>query len=323
MKYYIGCDLGGTNIKAGIVDIEIGKVIASKGSPTLAREGHEEVMKRIAETIKELVNSHPVKWDDIGGIGVSAPGQLDLEKGETIFLPNLHGQWHHVPLKARLESYLSKPVYLLNDVRAITFGEWSFGAGKGVDTMVCYAIGTGVGGGVVVNNRLLLTQGGAAGELGHMSVDVNGPKCGCGSYGCVEVYASGPAITAMGVKAVIQGLTTSIGERCGHDLNKINTKLLAKAALEGDELAQSIWDTAGLHLGVGIANTALVIGPKRVVISGGVSRAGDLLLNPIRRALKERMFVMSSENIEVMLGTLGDDAGIIGTAVWAVHGGVQ
>lgn len=323
MKYYIGCDLGGTNIKVGIVDVTSGNVVASLGAPTLARNGHEDVIKRMAETMQTLVSQQSVKWNEIGGIGVSAPGRLDLEKGETIFLPNLHGQWHHVPLKARLEEYLGKPVYLLNDVRAITYGEWAFGAGKGVETMVCFAIGTGVGGGIVYKNQLVLTQGGAAGELGHISVDLNGPKCNCGNYGCVEVYASGPAITAMGVKAVIQGATTSIGERCGHDLNKINPKLLATAALEGDIVAQEIWDTAGLHLGVGICNTALAIGPERVVISGGVAAAGDLLLNPIRRTLMERMFVMPSEKIEIVLGKLGDDAGIIGTAVWASQGGKQ
>jgi glucokinase len=321
MKYFIGCDLGGTNIKVGIVDVTKGEVIASKGVRTLARNGHEDVMRRMAQIMQTLVSENQVPWDDIGGIGVSAPGVLDLQKGDTLFLPNLHGQWRNVPLKARLEAYLGKPVYILNDVRAITFGEWAFGAGKGVDTMVCFAIGTGVGGGVIVNNQLVLTQGGTAGELGHISVDVNGPKCGCGNYGCVEVYASGPAITAMGVKAVLQGLTTSIGDRCGHDLNKISPKLLATVALDGDEVAQSIWDTAGYHLGVGICNAALVVGPKRVVISGGVSAAGDLLLNPVRRALKERMFVMPSDQIEIVLGKLGDDAGIIGTAVWAARGG--
>ena len=321
MKLFIGCDLGGTNIKAGIVDVFEGKVLASKSVKTLAREGHDAVIKRIAESIQNLVQEQLIDWAEIGGIGVSAPGLLDLDKGTTVFLPNLPGHWRDIPLRSSLETYLSKPVYLLNDVRAITFGEWTFGAGRGVENMVCFAIGTGVGGGVVVNNQLVLSMGGTAGELGHISVDLNGPQCGCGSFGCVEVFASGPAITAMGVKAVIQGLTTSIGSMVGHDLNKISPRVLAKAARAGDEVAQSIWDTAGYHLGVGVCNVALAVGPQKVVICGGVAAAGDLLLNPIRRAIKERMFVMPSDQIEVILGTLGNDAGIIGTAVWASKGG--
>ena len=323
MRYYIGCDLGGTNVKVGLVDVMQGEVLCANSIPTSAHKGYELVIKRMAEAINTLVEESAQSWAEIGAIGVSAPGMLDLEKGETVFLPNLPGQWRNVPLKALLESALHKPVYLLNDVRAITYGEWAFGAGKGTSNMICFAIGTGVGGGVVLNNQLLLTQGGTAGELGHISVDLNGPQCGCGSFGCVEVYASGPAITAMGIKAVVQGLTTSIRERCGNDLNKITTKLLAEAALDGDAVAQTIWDTAGFHLGVGICNAAIATGPERVVISGGVSAAGELLLAPIRRALKERMFVMPSEKIEVVIGTLGNTAGIIGTAVWAANASSQ
>lgn len=323
MRYYIGCDLGGTNVKVGLVDVIQGEVLCANSIPTSAHKGYESVIKRMAEAIDTLVEQSAQSWAEIGAVGVSAPGMLDLEKGETVFLPNLPGQWRNVPLKVLLESALQKPVYLLNDVRAITYGEWAFGAGKGTSNMICFAIGTGVGGGVVLNNQLLLTQGGTAGELGHISVDLNGPQCGCGSFGCVEVYASGPAITAMGIKAVVQGLTTSIRERCGNDLNKITTKLLAEAALDGDEVAQTIWDTAGFHLGVGICNAAIATGPERVVISGGVSAAGELLLAPIRRALKERMFVMPSEKIEVVIGTLGNAAGIIGTAVWAANASSQ
>ena len=190
MRYYIGCDLGGTNVKVGLVDVIQGEVLCANSIPTSAHKGYELVIKRMAEAINTLVEESAQSWAEIGAIGVSAPGMLDLEKGETVFLPNLPGQWRNVPLKALLESALHKPVYLLNDVRAITYGEWAFGAGKGTSNMICFAIGTGVGGGVVLNNQLLLTQGGTAGELGHISVDLNGPQCGCGSFGCVEVYAS-------------------------------------------------------------------------------------------------------------------------------------
>jgi len=139
---------------------------------------------------------------------------LDLEKGETLFLPNLYGTWPHVPLKATIEDKTNIPTTLINDVRSITLGEWTFGAGKGVDTIAVFAIGTGIGGGLVINGKLHMGIGGTGGELGHMVIDYNGPQCGCGNYGCLEAYASGPAIAMMGIKAVVQGLTTKIGELC-------------------------------------------------------------------------------------------------------------
>ncbi|HOV30106.1 MAG TPA: ROK family protein [Anaerolineaceae bacterium] len=320
-QYYVGCDLGGTNIKAGLVDLLSGQVIASKNTKTLSYEGHEAVIRRMADLIMSLVAEAGFEWDQIGGIGVSAPGRLDLEKGETIFITNFPGHWINVPLKATLEEYLHVPVYILNDVRAITYGEWAFGAGKGVDCMLCFAIGTGIGGGVVMNNQLVLTQGGTAGELGHITIDIHGPICGCGNNGCVETLASGPAIAAMGLKAVVQGQKTIIGEMVNYDLNKITAHVIAKAAEAGDEVALSIWNEVGSNIGVAVINAALVVGPKRVVITGGVAAAGELLLHPIRETLRKRMIVMPADKIEIVQGSLGDNAGIIGLAVWAAHGG--
>ncbi|HSN94425.1 MAG TPA: ROK family protein [Anaerolineaceae bacterium] len=320
-QYYVGCDLGGTNIKAGLVDMSTGKVVATKGAPTRSHEGPEKVIARIGKTIQQLVSDNNFSWETIGGVGVSAPGRLDLEKGETVFMTNLPTHWINIPLAAKLEAILHKPVYLLNDVRAITYGEWAFGAGKGVDCMLCFAIGTGIGGGVVIHNQLVLNQGGSAGELGHIVIDVNGPPCGCGNHGCVETYASGPAIAAMGIKRVAQGQATAIGELAGYDLNKITPYLIAKAAEAGDAIALEIWETAGEAMGVAILNAALVVGPKKVVVTGGVAAAGDLLLKPIRRTLKERMIVMPADQIEIVPGELGDEAGIIGMAVWAAKGG--
>jgi len=208
MKKYIGCDLGGTNLRAAITDVETGMVLHQMSIPTLAREGHEAVMKRMADLFLQLIQSAGMKKEDIGGIGIGVPGVLDLEKGETLFLPNLPGTWPHLPLRDTIIELTGLPTALLNDVRSITYGEWCFGAGRGVDTVAVFAIGTGIGGGLVINGQLHLGMGGTAGELGHMTIDFNGPKCGCGNYGCVEAYASGPAIAAMGMKAVSQGITT-------------------------------------------------------------------------------------------------------------------
>jgi glucokinase len=317
MEYYIGCDLGGTNIKAGLVNVNSGQVLFSKSIPTFSREGEKAVIDRMAELMTSLIAETQIPYADIGGVGVSAPGMLDLDKGLTVFLPNLPGQWRNVPLKAKLEQKLKLPVALLNDVRAITYGEWAYGAGKGVDDMACFAIGTGIGGGLIINKKLLLSNGGTAGEFGHLTVEIHGPLCGCGNNGCLEAYASGPAIATMGVRAVEQGWTTKIAELCGGDLNLIDTKLIADAAASGDKVAKDIWDSAGYYLGICVANVILITGPQRIVISGGVAAAGELLLEPIRRVIKERIFVVPTDKIQVVQGSLGNDAGILGTAKWA------
>lgn len=316
MKKYIGCDLGGTNLRAAIVDVETGAVLHQMSIPTLAREGHDAVMKRMADLFLQVIQSAGMKKDEIGGIGIGVPGVLDLEKGETLFLPNLPGTWPHIPLQATIEELTGLPTRLLNDVRSITNGEWRFGAGHGVDTVAVFAIGTGVGGGLIVNAQLHLGIGGTGGELGHTTIDFNGPQCGCGNYGCLEAYASGPAIAAAGMKAVAQGLTTRLGELCEYDLNRINPKLIADAARDGDEVAKDIYEQAGFALGIAAANMCVALGPRRIVIAGGVSQAGDLLLLPIRRTLRERVHVMPVEQVEVVRSGLGDRAGMIGAACW-------
>jgi glucokinase len=323
MAIYVGCDLGGTNIKAGLVDSESGTILLEKSRPTLARHGHEVVMGRIADLIDEVISEGSIPREDVQGVGVSAPGVLDLENGRTLFFPNLPGQWRGVPLRDTVQARLGLPVYILNDARAITLGEWQFGAGRGVDTIAVIAIGTGVGGGLVINGRLHLGIGGTGGELGHQTIDYNGPLCGCGSYGCLEAYASGPAIASMGIKAVKQGLTTSIGGLVDFDLNRITPAVIAQAAQEGDQIARGIYDEVGRYIGYAVSNILATIGPRRVVIGGGVAQAGDLLLEPIRRTIKERVTVMPVDQVEVVPAALGSTAGIVGMAAWAALKGYQ
>jgi glucokinase len=316
MKKYIGCDLGGTNLRAAIVDVENGSVIHQMSIPTLARDGHDALMKRMAGLFLQIIEWAGMKKEDIGGVGIGVPGVLDLEKGETLFLPNLPGTWPHVPLGDTITKLTSLPTVLLNDVRSITNGEWRFGAGRGVDTVAVFAVGTGIGGGLVINGQLNLGIGGTGGELGHLTIDYSGPTCGCGNKGCLEAFASGPAIAAMGMKAVTQGLTTRIGEMCGYDLNRITPELIARAAQAGDQIAMEIYERAGFYLGIAAANICVAIGPRRIIIGGGVAQVGELLLNPIRRTLRERVTVMPIDQVEVVQSQLGDNAGVIGVACW-------
>ncbi|MCX8063090.1 MAG: ROK family protein [Anaerolineales bacterium] len=319
MKLYVGCDLGGTNLRAALVDVEQGKVLLQKTTATLARQGPEAVMQRMAALISEVIADGGYTPAQVQGVGIGAPGLLDLEKGETLFLTNFAGNWPHVPLRDTLQRLTSIPTVLINDVRAIAFGEWRFGAGQGVETMVVFALGTGVGGGLVINGQLHLGLSGSAGELGHIVLDPNGPRCGCGNNGCLEVFASGPAIAAMGIKMVAQGFATRIADLCAGDYNRITAALIAQAAQQGDVIAREIYDRAGEALGRAAATLCVTLSPQRIVLTGGVARAGDLLLNPMRATMQRLARVIPVEQVELVLGKLGDQAGVIGAACFAAE----
>jgi glucokinase len=317
MKQFIGCDLGGTNLRAGLVNPQTGEVTHTVSIPTLSRQGHEAVMARMAELFMQVIIKAGLSKEDIGAIGIGVPGVLDIDRGVVLFLPNLPGNWPKVPLAETIERLTGLPVFLINDVRSILYGEWRFGAGRDFSTVVCFAIGTGIGGGLVINDRLHLGFGGTAGELGHMIIDFNGPKCGCGNYGCLEVYASGPAIASMGIKAVVQGLTTSIADLVDGDLNRITPAVIAQAAEQGDEIARDIFEHAGYYLGIAAANMMVSISPQRIILSGGVAKAGNLLIEPLWRTLQERVKVVPLEHTRVVTAALGDQAGVVGAALWA------
>ena len=316
MKVFAGVDLGGTNIKAGLVDVETGDLLISDSVPTHSHLGPESVLTRIAELVEKLISQSGLGGNEIGGLGISAPGIIDLATNTTVFMTNLHSRWRQIPVGDWMMEALGYKVAMLNDVRAITYGEWKFGAGKGVDSLVCMAVGTGVGGGLVVNDQLVLGYEGTAGEIGHQTMDPDGPLCGCGNHGCLEVYASGPAIAAEAARGILQGWSTKISDLIEHDFNRLTPKIIAQAADLGDEFALEIWQRAGRYLGIGVANILTAIGVKRVIIAGGVANAGNLLLNPIKDEIHKRVFLMPVDKVDVVRGKLGSKAGIIGIATW-------
>jgi glucokinase len=317
MNCYIGVDLGGTNLRAAIVDTDTGQIFHQRQRSTLAAEGQEAVIGRIVQLIRELTHKNGSSANTIKGVGIGVPGTPDIDTGVIQFLPNLPGKWLNVPLQAMIQEQVQLPVALINDVRAITLGEWTFGAGRGAETIVCLAIGTGIGGGVVVNGQFHLGIGGTAGEFGHHVVEVDGLPCGCGGKGCLELYASGPAIAAMGVKEVMHGHTTRIGELVNYDLNRISVETIVQAAKEGDEIAKEILERAGMYIGIAVGNILGTISPGRVIFGGGVSRAGDLLLRPIVKTVNERVHVVPVKKVEFVLAELGMNGGLVGAAIWA------
>ena len=317
LNQFIGLDLGGTNIKAALVNTETGEISNIQSTPTHAREGYDAVIAQMARLIELIISDGNAAQSAVGGVGVGVPGVVDIDRGRTLFLTNLPGQWRNVPVAEKLGKLTGLPVALINDARAMTLGEWKYGAGNGVDTCACYTLGTGIGGGLILNGQLHLGIGGAAGELGHVCIDLSGPKCGCGSNGCIEAYASGPAIAAMGMKAVAQGFSTRIAELAENNLNRITPELICQAAIEGDALARDIYEQAGHYIGVGIASIVTALNPRRVIIGGGVSAAGEIILDPIRRTVQTRVCLTDMKHVQVVLAELGNNAGLTGAALWA------
>lgn len=317
MGKYIGCDLGGTNIKGAIVDSEKGIVYGVKSIPTMAHKGHDEVINRIADFFMTMVTESGIDPNEILGAGIGLPGAIDSRTGVSVFMTNLPDHWVNVPVADMVKAKTGLPTFLLNDVNAITWGEMKFGAARGCSSAVCFALGTGIGGGVVIDGNLVLGKTGAAGELGHLVVEPYGNFCNCGGRGCLETYASGPAIRSAAMKAVAHGGTTILGELCEYDLNKLEARTVAEAAQKGDQVAINIYNQAGYYLGIAVANMIMALEPERIIITGGVAAAGELLLTPIRQVVYERVHVTPLKGITILLGELGDNAGVMGNSMWA------
>ncbi|NEW09533.1 ROK family glucokinase [Paenibacillus sp. SYP-B3998] len=307
-QIYIGVDLGGTNIKVGICD-EQGKLLHTFEGPTGAEHGADAVLERIAQYVRQIVEDSPFEWEQVAGIGAGLAGFMDIPEGLIKFSPNL--QWRNVPAKKTLEALLGKTVKIDNDANVAALGEAWAGAGAGIPNIVCYTLGTGVGGGIIINGKIYQGSAGMAGELGHMSIvpDIEAINCGCGQVGCLETVSSATGIVRMAKDAVERGEHTSLALH-----EKIEAKHVFDAAKTGDEVALRIVNRAAYYLGRSMAAMAVVINPKRFIIGGGVSRAGEILFNPIRETFKKYTPETAQEGVEIVAATLGNDAGIVGAA---------
>lgn len=321
MSLYIGIDLGGTKIAGAVWNAATLSVEAQKTIPTQAHLGPDEVIERIAGLVIELGKSVGLEPSAIPGVGVGVPATFDPDEGVIWLIPNLPGAWYGKPIIAILRQRLGCPVYLVNDARAFTLAEATIGAGRGANSCVGITLGTGIGGGIAIQGRLYLGLTGTAGEFGHHSIDMYGPPDGAGNPGGWEGIASGPAIAAMGMKAVTQGITTKIGELVGYDLNKITPEIIARAAALDDPVAKRILDTAGFFLGTGIANVIIMLAPERVVIGGGMAQLGEWIMKPIRETVKQRVHTVPLDRLAIVPAALGNEAGVIGAAIWASQQG--
>ena len=315
-RMYVGVDLGGTNFTVALAGLD-GRIVAEDKRPTLAHEGPGGVLARIGDSIQGLADGLGCVPD---AIGIGIPGLVDREKGETRFLPNLPTKWRDVPVAALFGERFGCPVRLLNDARAAALGESRFGHGRRARTLILFTLGTGVGGGVVIDGALRLGPFGAAGEIGHICVEPNGHLCGCGARGCLETVASGPALTAEGVRAVLAGNAPKLHRLCGGDVAKISPVLLGEAAQAGDSGAREVLERAGDLLGMAASAVVLALHPELIVLGGGVASLGDLLIEPMRRSLVSRVRMFPADGVRIERSMLGERAGVYGGLAAAMEG---
>lgn len=308
-KLIVGVDLGGTQIRAALADGE-GRVLRRTSCLTLAAEGPQSVIGRIKGAIYEVMGS--TDRAQVQAIGIAAPGPLDPWKGVIMDAPNLPG-WKGVPLKDLMEEEFGLPVFVGNDANLAALAEQRFGAGQGIADLIYITVSTGIGGGIIADNKLLLGSQGFAAEVGHQTIEAHGPRCNCGNIGCLEALAAGPAIARRARELIRGGAETAITDLVDDDLDKITAKEVNQAAQAGDAIAIEIFRQAGFYIGVGIVNLLHIFNPSLIVIGGSVAKAGDLLFEPIRATVRQR--AMASyywENTPIVPATLGDDVGLLG-----------
>lgn len=307
----IGIDLGGTRLRAALVDAT-GEIHARAATPTDVAGGPSGVIAQISALLAEL--GVDLSRPDLAGIGVCAPGPLDSETGVVLGIPTLPG-WEGFPLRSALETAFGKPVVVENDGIAAANGEWRHGAAQGLANFVYVTVSTGIGGGVVVDGRLLRGRRGMIAHVGHMVIDPQGPVCSCGATGCFEAIASGNALGAAGRQRAAEKPDSPLGRR--NALSPLDAPAIVAAAREGDAMATALLDREARYLGLGFSNLAHLFSPQAIVMGGGVSQAFDLLSPGIRHTL-ETTALPPFRDVAVLPSALGDNAGIIGAAllVW-------
>ncbi len=324
-RWVIGVDIGGTNLVVGVVPFEGGAPLSLRSAATEGKRGPDAVVEDIGAmadaVVDEALDRHGGGRDRIAGVGIGCPGPLDLVRGRVIVTPNLG--WNDYPIRDRIAERLGLRATLDNDANCATYGEWWQGAGRGARSMAGVTIGTGIGGGLVLEGRLLRGASGTAGEFGHTTIDFTGRRCACGNYGCLEAYASGPNIAARAREGIEVGYESSILDLVDGDLSAITALTVYDALLLGDRYAREVMLETARILGAGVANIVNMFNPEVIVVVGGVTRAGEHLFTPLRAEVKRRAFPTAVQACRIVPGELNQAAGVVGAAgVFVTDGGV-
>ncbi|MGH7445393.1 MAG: ROK family protein [Longimicrobiales bacterium] len=317
-RWVIGVDLGGTTIGVGALPMSGGNgdVLAYKSVSTEATRGAKYVVDRIIGLIHECRNQVASQFggtpDDFAGVGIGSPGPLNRETGTVINTPNLG--WRNFPLRDLIANGVGLPATLDNDANCATYGEWWLGAGREVNSLIGLTLGTGIGGGIVLNGEIFHGVSDAAGEIGHMTIDSTGRRCKCGNYGCLEAYASGPAIALRAVEGIETGAESLLPALVDGRLEDVTAATVYEAVVLGDPYANEVMRETAKLLGAGIASLINILNPEMIVIAGGVTRAGDHLFVPLRAEVRRRAFRSAEERCQIVSGSLPGTAGVIGAA---------
>lgn len=308
--YKIGIDLGGTNIAAGIVNNE-GKILLQGSTPTLATRPFEEVIADMGKLVNDLIAKFGITAADIESIGIGSPGAV-LD-GYVIFSNNLG--WRNAPLCKELQKYINVPVYADNDANVAALAESTVGACKGYKNSITVTLGTGIGGGIVINNKLYAGSHGVGAEIGHMSIMANGIPCSCGGVGCWERYGSATALIREGRAGMARDSQSMIYTLAQGDENKVTAKVVIDAAKAGDKTACEIFDEYVRYIVVGLINLVNCFDPDVIAIGGGVAAAGDFLLDAVKECYEANVFYKDIPHAKIVFAQMGNDAGIVGAAM--------
>ncbi len=313
----LAVDIGGTKILTALFSAD-GKMLAKDVCPTLADEGVKPVIERLCSAIESMLDGNNLKASQMGGIGIACAGGIDSGRGVVVTpSPNMTG-WADIPLGDIIQERFKISTFVVNDASAAALGEHRSGAGMGVNNLVLFTLGTGIGGGIITSGELYLGAVGAAAEIGHMTIDDNGPQCGCGNTGCLEMLASGRAVERDAVKRISRGEKSSLSEMAGGKTEDITAEMVGAAAKNGDPLALDVLSRAAYYLGIGMINVVNIFSPEMIVLGGGMAELGDLFIGPGKKMVAERAFPISSRIVRIVTAQLGNEAGVCGAAAFAL-----
>jgi glucokinase len=304
-----GIDIGGTKIAVALADTD-GRLISLSRFATRVERGPYSILEEAVKEVERMIDEESAR---LAAVGVGCGGPLDRERGLILSPPNLPG-WDEFPIIELLEKRLGVPALLENDANAAALGESRYGAGRGFGDIVYITISTGIGGGIIIGGKLLHGTSDGAGEVGHITVLPGGPRCGCGARGCMEAICSGTSIARRARERLSSGADSSLRERAGA-VGEVTAKMVAEAARDGDPLAAEVWDETVYYLSVGIGNIINILAPEAVILGGGVSTAGEQLLEPLRRQVRSSIKMLPPEKINILQAALGGDSGIYGALI--------
>lgn len=308
----VGIDLGGTAVKAGLVD-DKGRILVQSSIDTKAGRDYRLIIEDMQKQIEKLLEDYGGSIDDIESIGIGAPGLMDYKSGNVIYCTNLF--WNNVPLGVVLKEHFKKPVYMENDATVAALAESLFGSTKGLADSVFITIGTGIGGGIIINHKVYSGSHFAGSEIGHMIIGDNFYQCNCGNNGCLETFASATAMTRYTIYRLEKDkIRSSIMDKAEGRLENINAKMIFDAAKEGDQLGKETVDRMIKYLSIGIINVCNILDPEIIAIGGGVSKAGDYLIKRLKTEVSNMFFTPNIKYGDIVLAQLGNEAGILGAA---------